>query len=128
MEAGFLSTLTNLTRLYLGDCEVVWDDDLRPLTQLRVLDLSRNDTIGDFGLGTLTNLTELILWDNQLISADAVKRLSNLRYLFALDCNLLHEDVLVLRQRGVLVYTEGSVKGVDPFPPHFRNGPDILLE
>jgi Leucine-rich repeat (LRR) protein len=128
VSTGFFSTLPNLTYLYLGDCAEVWDDDLRPLAQLRVLDLSHNDTIGDFGLETLTNLTELILWDNQLISADAVKSLANLRYLFALDSNLLHEDVLVLRQRGVLVYTEGSVKGVDPFPPHFRNGPDILLE
>jgi Leucine-rich repeat (LRR) protein len=127
VSTGYLLSLPLLTSLTLGQTTSLLDYDLKKLTGLRFLDLSHNSVIFDESLEALTNLTELILWDNTSISAEAVLWLGNLSYLMALDCNLRYEDVRELRARSVQVYDDLSVKGIDPFPPHFRGGDLITL-
>jgi hypothetical protein len=111
-----------LERLYLINVKNVDDQDLHPLTSLRVLDLSRTNSVTNDGLRNLVNLTELYLIDNYTITFRAVEGLARLRYLVAIRCRLTHPQITRLRQRGVVVTDGGHVKGVDKWPPHHREG------
>jgi hypothetical protein len=122
IERDYLARMVNLQRLYLINLSFVFDLDLSPLTELRVLDLSRTNSVTNKGLSTLVNLTELYLIDNYTITFRAVEGLARLRYLVAIRCRLTHPQITRLRQRGVVVTDEGHVKGVDKWPPHHREG------
>ena len=79
-----LAGLTNLTQLDLTGGQI---SDLRPLsalTNLKVLNLSRNSitSLTELeGLTSLTNLTELDLHDNQISDLQPISNLTNLRNL-----------------------------------------------
>jgi Leucine-rich repeat (LRR) protein len=128
LHEGYLSTLPNLTSLYVGTCKHLLDRDLQQLTQLRVLDLSHNKRITDEGLEGLLNLTELILHHSWQITYASVRKLAKLEHLLSLHSNLEDKDVAELRGRGVLVFDHLSVKGLDPFPPHFRDASEVELQ
>jgi hypothetical protein len=96
------------------------DDELKQLTKLQVLDLSGPNLITDAGLETLVHVEELTLTHNQHITFEAVVKMPSLRYLVAVACELNHEHVRELRNRGVIVFDDYSVEGIDPLPPRYR--------
>jgi Leucine-rich repeat (LRR) protein len=119
--SGSIALLTELTCLYLCQCmRSVDDDELKQLTKLQVLDLSGPNLITDAGLETLVHVEELTLTHNQHITFEAVVKMPSLRYLVAVACELNHEHVRELRNRGVIVFDDYSVEGIDPLPPRYR--------
>ena len=81
-----LTTLRNVTKLYLCNNACVTDGVLREMTQLQHLYLTRNATITDHGLAPLTALRTLSLVGNDTITDHAVRRLTGLETLW-LNCN-----------------------------------------
>jgi hypothetical protein len=117
---GSLATLQKLRCLHLFTCRGVHNEDIRSLTGLEVLDLSNDKNINNGTVRLLTNLEELVLYKNQRITFDTVAQLPRLRYLVATKSLLKKEDIQQLRQRGIYVFDDDSVEGLDPLPPRYR--------
>ncbi|MGV8949383.1 MAG: hypothetical protein ACOH2E_08525, partial [Candidatus Paracaedibacter sp.] len=73
-----LSRLTNIRELNLYNNERITGDALSCLTNLKKINLEFNEMIGDDTLKYLTNLQELNLRENEIITTQSIRYLTNL--------------------------------------------------
>lgn len=88
-ELSFLKNHTNLTMLYLNNCNLSQIPDISSLKELTDLEL-KNNNISDIKiLSNFNKLESLSLNDNNITDISAIKSLSNLEYLHLINNNIV---------------------------------------
>jgi hypothetical protein len=78
MYDGEIKHLTNISNLNLSKNGVITNEGIKHLTNISNLDLSENRFITNEGIKHLTNITNLYLCNNRVITNEGIKQLTNM--------------------------------------------------